>query len=185
MRLRTSSSVRILIVSFPLLLLPAAFSGADTDYTVPKVCQQYAASTVDLVDCLQTQQDILKQIIDYESLMLQADVVNNQRMDLEPPHPGEQTSSSSANTARDSVTDRVAWFDQNLEIYAITGSGDSRTAHARMSGREYRLHTGDQVRRATVMLIEPRTVRLSIPGVEFSIGLTGAANVSPQTGNSQ
>ena len=185
MRLRTNELIKTLAASF-LWMLPATLSVAGADYTVPPVCQPYAASTVDLVDCLQTQQEILKQIIDYESLMLQADVVNNQRMDLEPPPLDQQISSSSENTARDSVTERVAWFNQNLEIYAITGSGNSRTAHARMSGREYRLRTGDQIRRATVMLIEPRTVHLAIPGgIEFSIGLSGSPAVSPQSGNPQ
>ena len=81
--------------------------------------------------------------------------------------------------------ERVNWFDQNLEIYAIVGNEESRIAHVRLEGREYRLRIGDQVRLATVIQIDPRAVHLAIPGVEFSLGLSGSANVSPQTGNSQ
>lgn len=185
MHLRTNAPIKTLAASFLLWMPSAAFSEADADYAVPPVCRQSAASTVALVDCLQTQQDILEHIINYESLMLQADVAHRQRMDLEPPHPDRQTSPSSAANARGPTTERVDWFDQNLEIYAIVGDGDSRTAHARLSGREYRLRVGDQVRLATVILIERRTVHLAIPGSEFSIGLSGSAIGSPQTGNPQ
>ena len=102
MHLRTSELITHLTVTLLLWVLPAAFSLADTDYAVPPVCKESADSSVKLVDCLQTQQEILQHIIDYESLMLQADVVHRQRMDVAP-HPDRQPASSSADATRDSV----------------------------------------------------------------------------------
>ena len=102
-----------------------------------------------------------------------------QRTEPVPPH--TDTTVASQTDTWDPVMERVNWFDRNLEVYAIVGSGDSRTAHARLEGREYRLRTGDQLRLATVVRIEARTLHLSISGAEFPVSLSGSGGSRPSS----
>ena len=152
-------------------------SQAESALSVPDACQESAASTVALLDCLQTQQEIMRHILDYESLLQQAQELRLQRTEPPPPHT-DQVTTASETDSRDPVTERVNWFDRNLEVYAIVGSDESRTAHARLEGREYRLRPGDQLRLATVIRIDPRTLYLAIPGAEFPVSLSGSGGSS-------
>ncbi len=164
-------------------LLPAVFlavfsswtspAQAESALTVPDACLKSAHSTVALLDCLQTQQELMQHILDYETLLLKAQEMRQQHTEPAPPHT-EQIATESETDAWNQIMERVNWFDRNLEVYAIVGSGDSRTAHARLEGREYRLRLGDQLRLATVVRIDPRTLYLSITGAEFPVSLSGS-----------
>lgn len=180
MRLRTSIAVWAVawILSFHLYST-GALSHADSALAVPAVCQDSSVSAVELVDCLQTQQDIVRHILDYEKALLEIARIRQERIAPPPPAQIDESASPPAEESWESIMERVNWFDQNLEIYAIVGDAETRTAHARLEDREYRLRVGDQVRLATVVNIETRTIYLAIPGAEFSIGLSGTSAAEP------
>ena len=156
-----------------------ALSHADSAPAVPDACQDSTVSEVELVDCLQTQQEIVQHILDYEKALLEVERIRQQRIGPPPPAQLGESASPPAEESLSSVLDRVNWFDQNLEIYAIVGGGETLTAYARLEDREYRLRQGDQVRLATVVNVEPRAIYLAIPGAEFSIGLSGTTAPAP------
>ena len=180
MRLRTSILVGAVawILSFDLSGT-GALSHADGAPAVPAACQDSTVSEVELVDCLQTQQEIVRHILDYEKALLEINRIRQERIEP-PPAQIDESASAPAEETWESIMERVNWFDQNLEIYAIVGvDAETRTAHARLEGREYRLRLGDQVRLATVVNIEPRAIYLEISGAEFSIGLSGTSAAAP------
>ncbi len=170
---RTSIGIQLPAVFLAILAPWASPALAESALTVPDACQESAHSTVALLDCLQTQQELMRHILDYETLLQQAQEMRQQRTEPAPPHT-DQVTTAAETDAWNQVMERVNWFDRNLEVYAIVGTGDSRTAHARLEGREYRLRLGDQLRLATVVRIDPRTLYLSIPGAEFPVSLSGS-----------
>ena len=180
MRLRTSILTCAVAWILSLHLYgTGALSHAESQLTVPPACQHAAANAVELVDCLQTQQEIVQHILDYEKALLEIDVIRQALTEPPPPAQIDESDSAPAEESWDSIMERVNWFDQNLEIYAIIGDAETRTAHARLEGREYRLRLGDQVRLATVVNIEPRVIYLAISGAEFAIGLSGTSAAAP------
>lgn len=179
MRLRTSIVIWAVAWVLSLYLYSTgALSHADSAPAVPAACQDSAVSEVELVDCLQTQQEIVRHILDYEKALLEINRIRQERIEP-PPAQINESASPPAEESWESVMERVNWFDQNLEVYAIVGDAETRTAHARLEDREYRLRLGDQVRLATVVNIEPRAIYLEISGAEFAIGLSGTSTAAP------
>lgn len=135
---------------------------------IPSACNE-ASGTVALLDCLKSQQDVLQQILEYEELA--AKLSELQTLDGKSPAPPTADNDNPDNS--DSTIDRINWFDQNLEVYAIVGSPGTLTAYARLDGREFRLKTGDSIRLARVTDVHSRGIDLWVSGHEVSVGLSG------------
>ena len=162
------SRAAVLIMS--LVVLKMAHS-ADVGQ-LPPPCRQYN-STVALIDCLQNQQEILQQVVKYYDLAAKLTALQDE-IQSEPPA-SDIPDLESPQVQGDPVIERVNWFDQQLEVYAVVGTSQELTAHARLEGREYRLREGDSIRLARVTKVHPRGVDLSVSGHEISIGLSGQA----------
>ncbi len=134
---------------------------------IPAVCSS-SSGTVALLDCLQNQQDILRRVLEYQQLVAKISEIHSSHSSP-PPQVSAQDEAHESNPGMD----RVNWFDQNLEVYAIVGNADGLTAYARLDGREYRLRNGDSIRLALVTEVHPRGMRLLVSGHEISIGLSG------------
>lgn len=134
---------------------------------IPPVCDDQSG-TVALIDCLQNQQEILRRVLEYQQLAAKISEIRSIQPDAPPQIPDEKST-----TQPIPGMDRVNWFDQNLEVYAITGSPESLTAYARLAGRDYRLQPGDFIRLARVLEVHPRGVDLLVAGHEISFGLSG------------
>ena len=154
---------------------------------IPPACRQHQ-STVALLDCLQNEQEILKQVLGVQELTAKIqeieaaqDISNAPAASLPEASVAEDPSESSDS---DVVLERIAWFDQHLEVYAVVGTSDSLTAFARMEGREYRIKTGDAIRLARVLDVHSRGIELSVSGHEFSIGLSGSRKTQKQNSES-
>ena len=113
---------------------------------------------------MQTQIEILRLAKDYQELVARINQSKSTSSHPAPPAPQVESNSALA---------RVNWFDENLEVYAITGHAGELIAHARLAGREYRLQPGDAVRLARVIDVHTRGIELAIAGTEISIGLSG------------
>lgn len=133
---------------------------------IPTICSDFSG-TVALLDCLQNQKDILSHVLEYQQLVTKisefqsnADSVPRVATDdrSDKPEPG---------------IDRVNWFDQNLEIYAIVGDPSALVAYARLDGRVYRLKPGDTIRLARVIEVYQRGVTLQVSGHEITVELSG------------
>ena len=160
------SRATVLIMS--LVLLEVAHS-SDVGQ-LPPPCRQYT-STVALIDCLQSQQEILQQVVKYYDLAAKLAALQDEIQSKPPASDIPDLKSSQAQS--DPVIERVNWFDQQLEVYAVVGTPQELTAYARLEGREYRLREGDSFRLARVTKVHPRGVDLSVSGHEISIGLSG------------
>ncbi len=147
------------------LLLPS-YTLAQQHPEIPPICSDIAG-TVAVLDCLQNQQDILKRVLEYQQLV--AKIAQFQTLSNSAP----EVSSEEPSTEPDPGMDRLNWFDQNLEIYAIVGSPDELVAYARLDGREYRLKEGDTIRLARVTKVRRRQVHLLVSGHAMSVGLSG------------
>ena len=143
---------------------------------IPPVCDDHSG-TVALIDCLQSQQDILRRILEYQQLAAKISEVQTPQRNT-PPETEVQAKSDEPVPGME----RVNWFDQNLEIYAIVGTPNALTAYGRLDGREYRLQEGDTIRLARVTKVHARGVRLLISGHEISISLSGRSQTL-QTGD--
>ena len=139
---------------------------------LPPPCRQYN-STVALIDCLLNQQEILQQVVKYYDLAAKLATLQDE-IQSEPPA-SDIPDLASPQAQGDPVIERVNWFDQQLEVYAVVGTSQELTAHARLEGREYRLREGDLIRLARVIKVHRRGVDLSVSGHEISIGLSGQA----------
>ncbi len=139
---------------------------AQQNTEIPSVCND-SAGIVALLDCLHNQQEILRQVLEYKQLITQITELN-QNLN-EPP----QVSNEMLDDDSKSGLDRVNWFDQNLEVYAIVGAQNALTAYARLDGREYRLQAGDSIRLALVTNVHSRGIHLQVSGHEISIGISG------------
>jgi len=147
------------------------FSGA---VQLPAECSQ-SQSTIALIDCLQSQKDIQKQLLEYLELKSKISELQFNFQDHFTPASvtSEQIVDSVPHT--DPVIELVNWFDQQMVVYAIVGKTNSLTAYVRLDGREYRIQKGDAIRLAKVIEVHPRQVVLSISGHELVIGLAGRA----------
>ncbi len=139
---------------------------------IPPVCDDQSG-TVALIDCLQNQQEILRRVLEYQQLAVKISEIQSIQLNTPP-----QISDDKGATQQVPGMDRVNWFDQNFEVYAITGSPESLIAYARLAGREYRLQPGDFIRLARVLKVHPRGVDLLVAGHEISIGLSGQSESS-------
>ena len=136
---------------------------------VPPVCNQNLG-IVALLDCLKSQQEILQRVLEYEELAAKLSELQTQ-YNKPPPQPADTDDNDSGSS--DSIIDRINWFDQNLEVYAIVGSPKALTAYARLEGREFRLKAGDSIRLARVTDVHSRGIDLWVSGHEVSVGLSG------------
>lgn len=143
---------------------------------IPPVCNNQSG-TVALIDCLQNQQEILRRVLEYQQLVAKISEIRSIQPNTPPQIPDDKSA-----TQQDPGMDRVNWFDQNLEVYAITGSPESLTAYVRLAGRDYRLQPGDVIRLARVLKVHSRGVDLLVAGHEISIGLSGQSE-SPRNKN--
>lgn len=162
--------MRTLIRTIGTLGLCVSFSAfAQQSPAIPPVCSE-KSGTVALLDCLESQQDVLQRILEYEELAAKLSELQTQYG--EPPaRPTDADSDEPDST--ESVIDRINWFDQNLEVYAIVGAPGALTAYARLDGREYRLKNGDSIRLARVTEVRSRGIDLRVSGHEVSVGLSG------------
>ena len=67
---RTSIGFLLPTACLAVLSSWAAPSQAESVLSVPDACQESATSTVALLDCLQTQQEVMQHILDYERCCL-------------------------------------------------------------------------------------------------------------------
>ncbi len=140
---------------------------------VPAPCHDIEKQ-VALLDCLQDQQDLLEQILIYEQTRTQIERIRQEQAQMTAPQPiVPEPVVESAETESELAAAQIAWFDQQLEVYAVIGNDQSRTAYARLDGREYRLKEGDSLRLAKILRVHPRSVELSILNHSFEIGLSG------------
>lgn len=139
---------------------------------IPPVCDDQLG-TVALIDCLQNQQEILRRVLEYQQLVTKISELRSIQPNTPPQIPEDEGA-----TQKIPGMDRVNWFDQNLEVYAITGSPESLTAYARLAERDYRLQPGDFIRLARVLKVHPRGVDLLVAGHEISIGISGQSKSS-------
>ena len=162
----TSMPNKIKLNIILLLMLPNVGVHATVVNQIPPECRNLS-HTVAMIDCLQNQLEILKFALDYHET---ASKIENLLSNQTSPAPAAIEKESSESEL---VLDRINWFDQNLEIYAIVGSPERLTALGRLNGRHYRLREGDSIRLAKVKAINPRGVILTFSDREFSIGLSG------------
>ena len=134
---------------------------------LPAPCRQ-VSGVVAQIDCLQDQQDLLTRVLQIEQTRAQIETLRVEREALGAPPMPEQTADEAH-----AASEQIAWFDQQLEVYAVIGSGGQMTAYARLDGREYRLREGDFMRLARVVDVHSRGVELEIFGRGFQVGLAG------------
>ena len=158
------SKIRLLLLIFlTLVYLQAHATGTNK---IPAECRNLS-QTVALIDCLQDQLDILQFALRYHETVSKIEQhLANQA--TQAPIAIEKES-----TEYSAVLDRINWFDQNLEIYAVVGSSNNFTAYGRLKERHYRLQEGDTIRLAKVKKIHSRGLILTFSGHEISIGLSG------------
>ncbi len=150
-----------------LCLCFASAAQAQQPPIIPSICSDHSG-TVALLDCLQNQKDILSRILEYQQLAAQILEIQTVGTGTVPQAPVEQ------NLDRpEPGMDRVNWFDQNLEIYAIVGNPNALVAYARLDGREYRLKKNDTIRLARVIDVYQRGVTLKILDHEISVEISG------------
>ena len=149
-----------------------ASTSATADLPIPPDCQSDLRA-IAVIDCMQTHIDILRLAKEYQELVER--IEQSKASQIATPAPTNQSFPTPASA-------RVKWFDENLEVYAITGQEEELIAHARLAGREYRLQPGDAVRLARVVNVHPRGIELAIAGTEISIGLSGR-HQDPQSKN--
>ncbi len=155
--------IRYIFVIVLLILQGNVVAGGNT--RIPSECRNLS-HTVALIDCLQNQLEILQYALNYHQTASKiTDLLSN--------HKTEAPAAVEEKSVSDPVIDRINWFDQHLEIYAVVGSSDNLTALGRIGDRHYRLQEGDSIRLAKVQKIHTRGLTLSFANHEFSIGLTG------------
>jgi len=153
----------------------AVASGLLSAAEVPEPCRSMPSASQ--LDCLQDQQEMLQHVLDYERTRGEVERLRQENQELYAPAPLKvlpaPTEGNPEKDANDAVvTEQIAWFDQALEVYAVVGSFDARTAYVRLEGREYRLRSGDALRGAQVIAVHPRGIQLSFFGHEIDIGLS-------------
>ena len=157
-------------LAFLMLLLPLEAS-SQQNIDVPTPCME-ATSTIAVLDCLHNQQSILQQIFNYHTLVAKISKIQSENKS-----PAPQASLATENQKNEHVLDRINWFDQHMEVYAIVGSPEDLIAYARLDGNEYRLKKGDSIRLALVSNVYQRGIDLVISGHKVSIGLSGRSSI--------
>lgn len=138
----------------------------DETYDLPMQCRD-AANTVAMLDCLQSRQEILQAVLNYQELLFRIEKTKSERAEV------SKSNLVAPEPEPDNTLLRTKWFDDNMHVYAIVGNASGLTAHASLDGREYRLRKGDTVRLAQVSEVHPRGIKLSVAGQQLSIGLSG------------
>lgn len=147
-------------------------SSPATAAELPSPCRQ-VTGIVAQIDCLQDQQDLLTRVLQIEQTRTQIESLRMEQQAFSAPPIPEEVIVAASDDESHIVAEQIAWFDQQLEIYAVIGSGEQMTAYARLDGREYRLREGDSVRLARVIEVHPRGVELEVFGHELQVGLAG------------
>ncbi len=160
---------QIKLIGLVILVLMHEHSIASGASQIPTVCRE-RTHDVALIDCLQSQLEILQHVLNYHQTVAKITGILSEQ-DSHAPSAIEPAASDSNPTI-----DRINWFDQHLQIYAIVGSPDKLTALARLDGRQFRLQEGDSIRLARVKEVHPRGLKLVLSGHEISIGLSGRSN---------
>ena len=156
------------LVSASAIMLALAFKPVVAQFVeyLPPECRS-DRRPVALVDCLRNQQDVLQAVADYHELLAHIERTKAERAATTAP------GAATPNPEPDNASARVQWFDDNLQVYAVTGRPGDLTAHARLDGREFRLREGDAVRLAQVTKVHSRGIELQVSGQAVSIGLSG------------
>ena len=137
---------------------------------LPPPCRQISGVVAQL-DCLQDQQDLLTRVLQIEQTRTQIQALRLEQEALNAPPPLEVIAGDDDESHV--VAEQIAWFDQQLEVYAVIGSGAQMTAYARLDGRGYRLQEGDSLRLARVVSVHPRGIELEVYGRIIEVGLAG------------
>ena len=162
-----NSSTRAQLLTI-LALIPLPSAAAE----LPSPCRQVPGVVAQL-DCLQDQQDLLTRVLQIEQTRTQIEALRLEQETLNAPPVLEEVIAAGEDDESHIVAEQIAWFDQQLEVYAVIGSGAQMTAYARLDGREYRLQEGDSLRLARVVAVHPRGIELEVYGHAIEIGLAG------------
>ena len=158
-----ADKIRYIFVLILMLLQGNADAGGINQ--IPLECRNLS-HTVALIDCLQNQLEILQYALNYHQTASKiTELLSHQK--------AEAPAAVEEKLASDPVLDRINWFDQHLEIYAVVGSPENLTALGRIGSRYYRLQEGDSIRLAKVQNIHTRGLTLTFADHEITIGLTG------------
>lgn len=141
---------------------------------LPSACRQLSGFVAQL-DCLQDQQDLLSRLLQIEQTKTQIEVHRLEREELNAPPMLNDLIAAGANEETDIVAEQIAWFDQQLQVYAVIGNGETMTAYARLGGREYRLQEGDWIHLARVSTVHARGIELLLYEHTVEVGLAGRA----------
>ncbi len=144
---------------------------------LPSECNQ-SQTTIAAIDCLQSQKDIQKQLLEYLEIKAKISEIHTTIQERFTPATGDIVQNDETLQRSDPVADRANWFDQNMVVYAIAGKDNALTAYASLDGLEYRLQKGDSIRLAKVIEVHPRQIVLSILDHEIIIGLAGRTTQS-------
>lgn len=159
--MRTANRIVALTAS---ILVATATELATSDSVIPESCNDERPLAV--IDCLSTQIELLKLAVEHRELLVRMSRTNIHET---PPAPSPADTEDEKTSA---ISERAAWFDEYLQIYAISGLGDARVAHANLDGREYRLRAGDTIRLAKVLAVHDAGIELSISDAKnVTIGL--------------
>ncbi len=146
---------------------------------LPTPCRQISGFVAQ-IDCLQDHQDLLARVLQIEQTRTKIEALRLERETLgAPPMPEEVI--GAVNDEPHAAKEQIAWFDQQLEVYAVIGGGEQMTAYARLDGRQYRLREGDFIRLARVVDVHSRGLKLEVFGHELKVGLAGRISSSAAT----
>ena len=168
--------MRKIIESLLIFLVSAQIHAAEP-VQIPPQCQG-AVGTVALIDCLRNQQEIISQLYEYYSISAQIRKLQAEQGAAYEPPAALPAAGRDNDTEMNLAIERANWFDQQLEVYAVVGTPQEMTAHARLEGREYRLREGDSIRLARITKVHPRGVDLLVSGHEISVGLSGRSRLA-------
>ena len=159
-----------MIMRFTLILVLSPLLATANELPTP--CRQFSG-VVAQIDCLQDQQDLLTRVLQIEQTRTQIEALRLEQETLSAPPVLEEVIAAGEDDESHVVAEQIAWFDQQLEVYAVIGSGAQMTAYARLDGREYRLREGDSLRLARVVAVHPRGIELEVYGHAIEVGLAG------------
>ncbi len=142
---------------------------------LPSECRE-AAGTIAIIDCLENQRDIQSKLLEYLELSLRiTEIQTHLETVFTPPMP--VSSKPQPPSESDLSAEQAAWFEQEIEVYAIAGGTDNLTAHVRLENREYRLQRGDSVRLAKIVDVLPRKVIFDVLTHRFEVGLASSTKL--------
>ncbi len=160
--MRTANRIVVMTAG---ILFASEVPTASADYAIPESCTT-DPRPVAVIDCMHTQIELLTLAVEHRELLVRLSQTTVQET---PPAPQPVTDEVEGTGA---TTERAAWFDEHLQVYAISGIGNDRVAHATLDGREYRLRAGDAIRLAKVLEITDTGIELGISDtISVIIGL--------------